>query len=140
MPKYHPIDVRIGMRLKERRRLLGLSQTTIGMAIGVTYQLVQKYEKGATRIYSSRLYEIAQFLAVPIEYFFPEGAETDRADSAHQLSIEAQVPDAEHFRSETLKLVRGYYCIKNEKTRAHLLRVVLTLANASRKDEKSSSK
>ncbi len=66
----NPIDVHVGARLRVRRTLLGMSQTKLGDAIGVTFQQVQKYENGANRISASRLFDLSRVLDVPIEYFF----------------------------------------------------------------------
>jgi transcriptional regulator with XRE-family HTH domain len=67
---YNPVDIAIGMKVRERRTMLGMSQETLGAAIGLTFQQVQKYERGANRIGASRLYDIAQALDVAPGYFF----------------------------------------------------------------------
>jgi len=67
------VDAHVGQRIRQRRTQLGLSQTALGQALGVTFQQVQKYEKGVNRVGSSRLAQIAEVLQVPIESFF-EGA------------------------------------------------------------------
>jgi transcriptional regulator with XRE-family HTH domain len=66
----HPVDVHVGDRLRTRRNARDLSQTALGDAVGVTFQQVQKYERGANRISASRLYEFAQVLAVEVGFFF----------------------------------------------------------------------
>src|SRR3954467_13220553 len=68
----NPIDVRVGARLRLRRSMLGLSQEKLGKMIGLTFQQVQKYEHGATRIGASRLYELSQVLDVPVSFFFED--------------------------------------------------------------------
>ena len=68
----NPVDVYVGTRLKIRRTELGLSQNKIGEMTGITFQQVQKYEKGLNRIGSSRLYEFAKILKVPVSYFFEQ--------------------------------------------------------------------
>ncbi len=67
-----PVDVHVGARLRRRRTLLGMSQTKLGEAVGLTFQQVQKYERGANRISASRLYDLSGMLEVPIEYFFSD--------------------------------------------------------------------
>ena len=67
-----PIDVHVGSRLKMRRKLLSMSQGEIGNNLGLTFQQIQKYEKGANRIGSSRLLKLSKILDVPVEYFFEE--------------------------------------------------------------------
>ena len=74
MPRLHPVDVHVGVRLRQRRNLVGLSQTKLSRSVGLTFpaQQIQKYENGTNRISSSRLYEFAKVLNVPVSYFFDE--------------------------------------------------------------------
>ena len=72
MPRFHPVDIHVGARLRQRRHLVGLSQSKLGESVGLTFQQIQKYERGTNRISSSRLYEFAKVLAVPVSYFFDE--------------------------------------------------------------------
>lgn len=65
-----PIDVHVGLRVRERRTMMGLSQENLADAIGLTFQQVQKYERGSNRISASRLWHIAKVLQVPVEHFF----------------------------------------------------------------------
>src|SRR5512138_3267596 len=75
--KPNPIDIHVGSRIRLRRTLLGMSQQKLGEAIGLTFQQVQKYERGANRVGSSRMFELARVLDVPISYFFEEmGSDT----------------------------------------------------------------
>ncbi len=82
---YNPIDVHVGGRLRTRRTLLGLSQMALADAIGLTFQQLQKYEKGANRIGASRLYDLSQVLDIDIAYFF------DEMDQATQKASPAQI-------------------------------------------------
>jgi hypothetical protein len=66
------LSIRVGTRMRQRRTLLGMSQSKVGEAFGLTFQQIQKYERGANRIGSSRLYEFAKVLDVPVSYFFDE--------------------------------------------------------------------
>ena len=68
----HAVDVHVGRRLRQRRTLLGMSQTKLGEAVGLTFQQIQKYERGSNRMGSSRLFEFAKVLDVPVPYFFDE--------------------------------------------------------------------
>src|SRR5215217_318251 len=68
----NPIDVRVGARLRLRRNMLGLSQEKLGEAIGLTFQQVQKYERGANRIGASRLFDLSRVLDVPVSFFFDD--------------------------------------------------------------------
>src|SRR5258707_14516594 len=72
MAKSHNVDIHVGARMRQRRALLGMSQTAVGDAVGLTFQQIQKYERGSNRISSSRLYGLARVLAVPVSYFFDE--------------------------------------------------------------------
>ena len=66
----HPIDIHVGARVKLRRMILGMSQETLGKALGLTFQQIQKYEKGVNRIGASRIFELSKLLDVPIQYFY----------------------------------------------------------------------
>ena len=68
----NPVDVHVGTRMRLRRTLLGLSQEKLGAAIGLTFQQVQKYERGANRISASRLFDLARILDVPVSFFFDD--------------------------------------------------------------------
>src|SRR5579885_2289914 len=70
--KPNPIDVHVGSRVRLRRNMLGMSQEKLGQAIGLTFQQVQKYERGTNRIGASRLHELAQALDVPVAFFFAD--------------------------------------------------------------------
>src|SRR5258708_23755034 len=72
MAKSHPVDVHVGARMRQRRTLLGMSQSKVGDAVALTFQQIQKYERGSNRIGSSRLFEFPKVLDVPVSYFFGE--------------------------------------------------------------------
>ncbi len=110
------IDKRIGQRIRERRIVLGLSQTELADGLGITFQQLQKYENGSNRIAAGRLYGCAQLLDVPPEYFFEglEGSDT---------------PD-ETRSNEALKLTRAYYCISDPTERLHVRKLVQALARS----------
>ena len=114
--KPDPIDVHVGQRVRARRQVLGLSQSQLGAELGVTFQQVQKYERGTNRIGSSRLFRISRVLDVPISYFFDEysGEVSGRAMDA--VGEAGGVP-----RRETDELVRAYYRIREPRLRKQLL-------------------
>ena len=90
----NPIDVHVGARIRLRRTLLGISQTTLADAMGLTFQQVQKYESGANRVSSSRLYDAARILDVPLPYFFDEmAAGVSAPDSLRAYEDEATAQD-----------------------------------------------
>src|ERR1044071_10505169 len=95
----NPIDVRVGARLRLRRNMLGLSQEKLGEAIGLTFQQVQKYERGANRIGASRLHELSRVLDVPISFFL------DDTDPVRAPAIPGGFaePPAEAFESDPLR-------------------------------------
>ena len=136
---YNPIDVHVGTRLRARRTLLGLSQTAVGEAIGLTFQQLQKYENGLNRISASRLFDLSQLLGVDIAYFFDEMDEgTQKASPAQigpQKSQQAppKPPKTENplHRRETLQLVRAYYRITDPTVRDHLRKLIQSAATAS---------
>ena len=81
----NPIDVHVGGRVRLRRTLLGLSQEKLGEAIGLTFQQVQKYERGANRIGASRLFDLSRVLDVPVGYFFDDMSDDVAARSPRQI-------------------------------------------------------
>ncbi|NBC31340.1 MAG: helix-turn-helix domain-containing protein [Alphaproteobacteria bacterium] len=113
-----PVDVHVGMRLRQRRTLLGMSQEKLAKAFGVSFQQVQKYERGANRISASRLHLLTKTLDVPVSYFF-EGLPNDLAPTAAGVE-EAEEPDQMTSR-ETLELVRAYYRIGDPSVRKRLV-------------------
>ncbi len=122
----HPVDVHVGNRLRERRSLLGMSQMQLGELLGLTFQQVQKYEKGFNRVASSRLFQLSQILDVRVSYFF-DGLPPDVSEAAMSDApiAESQPGDSDRlFKRETLKLVRAYYRIKDDEVRRRLLTLV----------------
>lgn len=116
------IDHHVGKRLRRRRRLLGLTQSQLADAVGIRFQQVQKYEAGANRVSASRLFELAEALDVPVQYFY-EGLE-GRGESAltGEEALEADILS----KKETVDLVRAYYRL-NERPRRRLLELARSL-------------
>ncbi len=120
-----PVDVHVGARLRVRRTLLGMTQTTLGDAIGLTFQMVQKYERGANRIGSSRLYDLSHVLDVPVQHFFDDMPDAVAASSPtiKKRGRAKKPPSYESdpmARRETLQLVRAYYKISDPQVRKRL--------------------
>ncbi|HEY5597511.1 MAG TPA: helix-turn-helix transcriptional regulator, partial [Kiloniellales bacterium] len=120
--KPNPVDIHVGGRVRLRRTLLGMSQEKLGEAIGLTFQQVQKYERGANRIGSSRLYDLSRVLDVPVSFFFEEMPAGVAANSpAQRRSGMAEEPAAYErdpmAKRETLELVRAYYKISDPQLR-----------------------
>ncbi|GHF29261.1 hypothetical protein GCM10017044_25640 [Kordiimonas sediminis] len=120
-----PIDVHVGSRVRARRKMLGLSQTQLGKELGVTFQQVQKYERGSNRIGSSRLFRMSSALGVPVAYFF-EGAET-RLPGYNPMP-EGLEGDA-FERQETQELVEAYYRIADPRVRKKVLGLARLLSS-----------
>ncbi|HLT02690.1 MAG TPA: helix-turn-helix domain-containing protein [Geminicoccaceae bacterium] len=136
--KPNPIDVHVGRRLRLRRTLLGMSQERLGQLLGLTFQQIQKYERGVNRIGSSRLYELGQILDVPISFFFDDMAEEERAPEVLAPGLaeepaEFAFDDARELhldKRETLELVRAYNRIADPAVRKRLFELTKALANA----------
>ena len=120
-----PVDLHVGQRVRARRKMLGLSQTQLGKELGVTFQQVQKYERGTNRIGSSRLFRMSTTLDVPVAYFF-EGAETKLPGYNDTMGA----LDGDAFdRQETKELVEAYYRIADPRIRKKVLGLARLLAS-----------
>jgi transcriptional regulator with XRE-family HTH domain len=122
----NPIDIHVGQRLRLRRTLLGLSQETLGEAVGITFQQLQKYERGANRISASRLFNLSQVLGVPVTFFFDDLPVQD-VEMLDEEPSETQEFES-MARRETLELVRAYYRIPEEMVRRRTFELVKALA------------
>ena len=133
----NPIDKHLGSRVRMRRMLLGLSQEKLGEALGVTFQQVQKYEKGMNRIGASRLQDIAKILDAPPSFFF-EGAPTAAAAAAPQCGFsEGQSATfVVDFLStvEGLQLNKAFAAIKDPKVRRRIVDLVVAIAASDAAD------
>ena len=126
----HPVDVHVGKQLRLRRTILGLSQEVIGNAIGVTFQQVQKYERGVNRMGASRLFDFAKYLTIPVSYFF-EGLEIKEKLFDFKGVAEEQAPFEEEKMSsrETMEMMRAYYRITDINVRRRVFELVKSLAD-----------
>ena len=126
----NPVDIHVGKRVRLRRTLLGMSQTTLGDALSLTFQQVQKYENGSNRIGASRLYQISQILSVPVSYFFDEMDQlTAVANEDAPVATGAARGDFVAKR-ETLELVRAYYRIVNPKVRRGIVDMIRAIGRS----------
>ena len=126
-----PIDIHVGQRIRQQRTLLGLSQVKLAGQLGLTFQQVQKYEKGYNRVGSSRLFQIARILDVPVAHFFEDiAADTLRpvARAAEEAAPYGADPMA---KRETLELVRAYYRIANPAVRRRVFELVKSMGRTS---------
>lgn len=131
----NPVDIHVGGRVRQRRTLLGMSQESLGDSVGLTFQQIQKYERGANRIGASRLFEFSRLLDVPVSYFFeelPGDLRTHEGRMAAGLRDQDQdtlEPDP-MARRETLELVRAYYRISDPRVRRRLFELTKALGNS----------
>jgi len=128
-----PIDVHVGGRVRLRRTLLGLSQEKLGDALGLTFQQVQKYERGVNRIGASRLFDLSRVLDVPIGFFFDDmpdavGGGVNSARRSYGFADQQEGFDDETLhRRETLELVRAYYRINDPSVRKRVFELIKSL-------------
>lgn len=134
------VDVHVGNRLRVKRSLQGMSQEKLADAIGLTFQQIQKYERGVNRISAGRLFQFSRILEVPISYFYDQmGGETGRENPLVMgLSDNEQQPFAHEENvmqsKETLDLVRTYYSIDDPKKRKDIFRFIRSMASPSSED------
>jgi transcriptional regulator with XRE-family HTH domain len=128
------IDAHVGSRVRLRRMLIGMSQEKLGELLGLTFQQVQKYEKGANRIGASRLYEISHILGVPVSYFFDDvpasenGARRAAGHASTSTDIDAGPYMMEFVSSaEGFQLVRAFTKITDPRVRKRMLELVKSL-------------
>ena len=134
----HPVDVYVGSRVRMRRMLVGMSQDKLGESLGLTFQQVQKYEKGANRIGASRLYQIGKILNVPVAYFY-EGVVDENDDSVEGFAEAQPAPSVMEFigTSEGLQLFRYFAKIEDQKVRRKVIELLRTLADETEQDNQA---
>ena len=129
----HPIDVHVGSRVRLRRNLLGMSQQKLGGAIGLTFQQIQKYERGVNRVGASRLFHLGLALDVPVSFFFEDlspaaaGGGRRRAGGLSEEPAAVLEPDSLSKR-ETVELIRAYYEVTDLGVRKSVLGLIKALA------------
>lgn len=142
------IDKHVGKQLRHRRTLLGISQEKLADAIGVTFQQVQKYERGTNRISASRLYSFSKILDVSIDFFYHDLEDTAMSEAAvpygmsdndqedfQGLNAKAKkMPEDLMSNKETISLLRAYYSVTDDKDRRDILRLVKTMAKKMSSD------
>jgi transcriptional regulator with XRE-family HTH domain len=138
--KRNPVDAHVGARLRLRRTLMGLSQEKLGDAVDLTFQQIQKYEKGANRIGASRLFQFSRILEVPPSFFFDDMPEhlagaPKEAKGAGEKDGFQQDPLA---KRETLELVRAYYKIAEPTVRKRLFELVKAVAGPAQEADAES--
>jgi len=127
------VDVHVGQRLRVRRSLLGLSQEKLAEAIGLTFQQIQKYERGINRISAGRLFQFSKILDVPVAYFYDQinGENSQSAFGMSDNSQEAFGGDDDIMqRKETIDLVRAYYSVDDPAKRKEMLRFIKAMTGS----------
>ena len=130
-----PIDVHVGSRIRLRRTLLGMSQERLGEALGLTFQQVQKYERGVNRVGASRLFDLSRVLDVPISFFFDDMPDNLTNAFGNQAGRRGgSFPEAQEgfgddtlSRRETLELVRAYYRITEPAVRKRVFDLIKSM-------------
>jgi transcriptional regulator with XRE-family HTH domain len=130
-----PIDVHVGSRIRLRRTLLGMSQERLGGDLGLTFQQVQKYERGVNRVGASRLFDLSRVLDVPISFFFDDMPDSLTATFGSPAARRAtgftepsdQFGDDTLNRRETLELVRAYYRITDPAIRKRVFDLIKSM-------------
>lgn len=149
----NPIDIHVGNRIRLRRTLLGMSQEKLANLLGLTFQQVQKYEKGMNRVGASRLWDISKVLETPISFFYEDMDKDVANQSPRTFSRPSEQPlyfeeeDADFLsdpmsRQETIELVKAYYKIPNRKAAKHLFDLIVAMSKATynHDDEESEEK
>ena len=125
----HPVDICVGRRLRARRTILGISQDQLGKAVGLTFQQIQKYERGANRIGCSRLYQFSVVLGVGVEYFFQECPQMMAQQPGETpVPIASETKEDPLFDSESLALLRAFSVIPSTLVKRRLLALVKTMS------------
>ena len=126
----NPIDIHVGSRIRLRRNMLGMSQEKLGESLGITFQQIQKYEKGTNRVGASRLQAIASILSVPVSFFF-EDAPGHEGAGQQGLAEDSQTAYVVDFMNsaEGLQLNRAFVRIGDPKVRRKIVDLVKTLAS-----------
>ncbi len=137
--KPNPVDVHVGSRVRLRRTLLGMSQEKLGDALGLTFQQVQKYERGANRVGASRLYDLSRVLDVPVAYFFEEFGEASATQLADGEGPSDPYQANPMMKRETLELVRAYLRIADPQIKRRVFELTKALASAYPGDSRGGS-
>jgi transcriptional regulator with XRE-family HTH domain len=135
-PGPNPIDIHVGKRLRERRTMLGLSQQEVGKLLGVTFQQIQKNERGTNRMSASRLFEAARALDTNVQYFFDDMPGDVAAYGRKHIQGLAEGPMPVYqtdpmVRRETIELVRAYYDIEDRKLRQNMVNAIRAIGRSN---------
>ena len=130
MSDANPIDVHVGKRIRVRRTILGMSQETLADALGITFQQVQKYEKGINRVSASRLYEISQVLGAPISFYYDEYGSSESSQTYGFAENESGFESEDLKSRESMTLLKAYYQISDPKVRKKAVDLIKSLSDS----------
>lgn len=136
----NPVDVHVGARIRLRRKVLKMSQEKLGEQLGVTFQQVQKYERGANRVGASRLWKISEVLDVPVSFFY-DGLSTEYGGQNDSPALMAAEPDQSPLvyefinSSDGVSLAKAVLQIKNKAVRRQILELARSLAKSEQEAE-----
>ncbi len=116
------VDAHVGQRIRDRRNERGLSQTEVAKALDVTFQQVQKYERGTNRVAASRLFDLSRILEVQIQYFF------DGLENKMRITEDFTENMAILIKNDTVELVEAYYQVTNPHVRRHILSTIRSIS------------
>ena len=125
----HSVDIHVGKRVRQRRKMMGITQEKLGETLGLTFQQVQKYERGTNRISASKLFEMAVFLKVPVSYFYEDMI----AHPSQPRVMESgdSTFEHEHLTSrESRELLLAYYRLPSDKVRRRVMELVRSLVES----------
>lgn len=125
----NPVDVHVGHRIRMRRVLMGMSQEKLGEQLGLTFQQVQKYEKGSNRVSASRLHQISQILGVPVAFFFDDLPSSGGAAGFSEGGSETRIFEFLNT-SEGLQLNKAFSEIRDQSVRRKLIELAKTLSDS----------
>jgi transcriptional regulator with XRE-family HTH domain len=124
----HPTDKHAGKKLRMRRKMVGMPQTKLADALGLTFQQVQKYEKGANRMGASRLQQISRILQVPVEFFFEEAPRGHKQNGPQSDAPSPQYVSDYLASADGLQLTRAFMQIPDLGVRRSIVRLVERIA------------
>lgn len=133
----NPVDIHVGARVRLRRKILKMSQEKLGEQLGVTFQQVQKYERGANRVGASRLWKISEVLDVPVSFFY-DGLSTEYGGQSDSPALMAAEPDQSPLvyefinSSDGVSLAKAVLQIKNKAVRRQILELARSLAKSEK--------
>jgi len=122
---FHPIDVHVGKRVRFKRKVMGYTQSDLGEEVGLTFQQIQKYEKGENRISASKLFQIAQTLNTCVSFFF-EGYDKVKESNADEKTL---VDD-----KQSINLVQSFKAIKNPKLKKRIMMLIDSVSETDEED------